>query len=101
MDNEQLYALLRSVPQRKVVTYAQLGEWMGNARLARAVGNALHRNPDGRCTPCYRVVNSKGALSEHYAFGGREAQRQLLEAEGIVVQNYRVDLSIYQYKKER
>ncbi|MBQ7393374.1 MAG: MGMT family protein [Lentisphaeria bacterium] len=45
--------------------------------------------------PCHRVVNSKGQLSRSYAFGGIEAQRRLLESEGVVFKNEQVvDLSV-------
>ena len=60
--------------------------------MARAVGNALHKNPDPKQIPCYRVVNAKGELSGEFAFGGMGAQAKLLEADGIEVKNGRVDL---------
>lgn len=47
---------------------------------------------------CYKVVNSKGRLSEHYAFGGIESQRKKLEADGIKVINNIVDLEEYLLK---
>ena len=91
----EVYSLLAKLPQGKVVTYGQLAEMLGNRNLARAVGNALHANPDGDRYPCYKVVNSQGCLSPAYAFGGKEAQQRRLEAEGIAVQNGKVDLSLY------
>jgi alkylated DNA nucleotide flippase Atl1 len=63
--------------------------------MSRAVGNALHKNPDSDNIPCYRVVNSKGELAGEYAFGGAWAQKELLEADGIEVVNGRVDLVKY------
>jgi len=62
-DKQRLYELLASVPKGRVVTYGRLAEMLGNKHLARAVGNALHKNPDGDKYPCYKVVNSKGELS--------------------------------------
>lgn len=94
-DTQKLYQLLRALPHGCVTTYGQLAAWLGNRHWARAVGNALHANPDGDVNPCYRVVNSRGALSCAYAFGGREAQKRRLEADGIVVEGYTVDLSRY------
>ena len=35
-----------------------------NPKMSRAVGNALHKNPDFENIPCYRVVNSKGELAD-------------------------------------
>ena len=81
---EKVYAFLKTVPKGKVVTYGQIAAHLGNRHLSRAVGNILHRNPDPDQFPCHRVVNSKGQVAEHFAFGGGAAQRSLLEQEGIV-----------------
>lgn len=95
-----VYEYLRQIPGGKVVTYGQIGAHLGSKYLARAVGNALHANPDGDLYPCYKVVNAAGKLSERYAFGGMEQQKRRLEAEGIPVTEDRVDLSRYQYRQE-
>ncbi len=97
---ERIYAYLRTIPRGYVVTYAQVGHAVGNAKLARAVGNILHRNPDPDGTPCFRVVNTKGYLAPAFAFGGVGEQRRRLEEEGIVVgDDDRVDLSVYQWRE--
>ena len=92
-DKRQVYELLRIIPKGKVITYGQIAELMGNRAWARAVGNALHDNPDGDKFPCYKVVNSRGELSYAYAFGGIDEQKRRLEADGIVVENETVDLN--------
>ena len=91
----RIYEAVKRIPRGKVATYGQVAALAGNARMARAVGNALHRNPDPEGTPCYRVVNSKGELSGEFAFGGAGAQARLLEADGIEVRDGRVDLEVY------
>ena len=68
--------------------------------MARAVGNALHKNPDPEKIPCYRVVNAKGELSGAFAFGGADEQAKRLEADGIEVINGRVDLGKYGWKNQ-
>lgn len=68
--------------------------------MARAVGNALHKNPDPEKIPCYRVVNAKGELSGAFAFGGADEQAKRLEADGIEVINGRVDLGKYHWKNQ-
>ena len=93
---EKVYGYLLQIPKGKVVTYGQIGEYLGNKNLARVVGNILHNNPDENKYPCYKVVDSKGNLSKHFAFGGIDAQKNKLEKEGIEVINYKVDLSKYQ-----
>ena len=97
MDKQTLYELLRMIPRGKVITYGLLAEMLGNKKWARAVGNALHENPDGEKYPCYKVVNSKGKLSRAYAFGGIEEQKRRLEKDGVVVENGKVDLARYGY----
>lgn len=94
----RIYTYLTTIPKGKVTTYGQIAEYLGNKRLARAVGNALHKNPDGDKYPCYKVVNSKGQLSPAYAFGGIETQKRRLEADGIEITDYTVDLERYLYK---
>ena len=74
MIKEKVLKYLENIPCGKVVTYAQIGEYLGNRHLCRAIGNILHNNPDGNRYPCYRVVNFEGRLSDNYAFGGIEAQ---------------------------
>ncbi|MGN1160653.1 MAG: MGMT family protein [Candidatus Fimenecus sp.] len=95
---EEVLNYLLTIPKGKVVTYGQIAVYLGNKNLARAVGNALHRNPDGNKYPCYKVVNSKGELSKKYAFGGIEEQKNRLENDGVKVVNYKVDLEKYQLR---
>ena len=81
-----------------MATYGQIAEMAGDRRMARAVGNALHKNPDPEHIPCFRVVNSKGELSGAFAFGGANEQARRLEADGIEVRDGRVDLAKFGMK---
>lgn len=89
---EKIYEEVKKIPSGKVATYGQIAANAGNPRMARVVGNALHVNPYRGVVPCHRVVNAKGELSGAFAFGSYDAQRRLLEAEGVTVVNYKVDL---------
>ena len=91
-DKQRVYDLLLTIPKGKVITYGRIAELMGNRTWARAVGNALHQNPDGDRYPCYKVVNRCGELSYSYAFGGKGEQKRRLEADGLVVENEKIDL---------
>ena len=91
----RIYEAVKKSPRGKVATYGQVAEMAGNKKMARAVGNALHKNPDPEKIPCYRVVNAKGELAGEFAFGGEGAQARLLQADGIAVVDGRVDLKIY------
>ena len=85
----------KKIPKECVATYGQVAELAGDRKMARAVGNALHKNPDPDNIPCYRVVNSKGELAGAFAFGGADVQAERLRADGIEVENGRVDLKKY------
>ena len=69
----------------------------GDKKMARAVGNALHKNPDPENIPCFRVVNAKGELAGGFAFGGEEVQAKMLEQEGVEVIDGVVDLKKYRW----
>lgn len=96
-DKNKLYKLLTKIPHGKVITYGRAAEMLGNKSWSRAVGNALHKNPDGEKYPCYKVVNSKGELSAAYAFGGIDEQKRRLLSDGVTVENNKVNLKKYGY----
>ncbi len=80
---EKIYTVVQQIPKGCVATYGQIATAAGNPRWARVVGYALHSNPFPGIIPCHRVVNRQGFPAKTFAFGGEDAQRQLLEAEGI------------------
>jgi O-6-methylguanine DNA methyltransferase len=92
---KRIYEAVKKIPKGKVATYGQVAAMAGNPKMARVVGNALHKNPDPDSIPCYRVVNAKGELASEFVFGGAGVQAKLLKADGIVVENGKVDLKIY------
>lgn len=94
---EKIYEFVKTIPKGKVATYGQIAIYLGNKKMARVVGNILHNNTDPKNIPCHRVVNSNGRLAYSYAFGGLDAQRSLLESEGVVFKNSEcVDLIVSQ-----
>ena len=90
-----IYEAVKRIPKGCVATYSQVAELAGNKKMCRAVGNALHKNPNPDEIPCYRVVNAKGELSGAFAFGGADEQANRLRADGIEVIDGRVDLDTY------
>ena len=95
---KRIYEAVKKIPKGKVATYADVAEMAGDRKMARAVGNALHKNPNPSTIPCHRVVNSKGELAGEYAFGGAWKQAQILESEGVEVAEGKVNLEKYRIK---
>ena len=81
---EKIYEQVKKIPKGKVATYGQIALMAGNPRWSQVVGYALHSNPEPGIIPCHRIVNKKGKLAKSFAFGGENAQRSLLENEGVI-----------------
>ncbi len=95
-----IYDIVRKIPRGRVATYGQIATLVGNPRLSRVVGYALHVNPDPSTIPCHRVVNRMGQPSPAFAFGGANIQIALLEEEGVVFTDGRVMLDQFQWVPE-
>ena len=80
---EEVYKVVARIPAGKVMSYGQIARAIGNPRLARVVGYALHVNPEPGAIPCHRVVRRDGAVSPAFAFGGSNRQVELLKNEGV------------------
>lgn len=80
--------LMAQVPLGRVTTYGDLAGLAGHAHASRIVGGIAHYgNPE---LPWHRLVNRFGGLASGF-HGGREAQQQLLEQEGVSCTNFIVD----------
>lgn len=75
-------AIVAQIPTGRVMTYGQLAALAGSPRAARIVGGIAHYGDPK--LPWHRVVNKKGGLANGYP-GGRSAQKQHLESEGIKI----------------
>lgn len=94
-----VYEILNKIPQGKVATYGQIAGLTGFPKKSREVGWALHANKEPVKIPCHRVVDRNGNLAKGFAFGGVEAQKKLLEKEGVKVsEDFKVDLKQYLWK---
>jgi len=76
--SRKVYQQTKQIPQGKVMTYGQIARKIGKPQAARAVGKALHQNPDPKKIPCFRVINRKGRLAP----GFKEQKNKLLK-EGV------------------
>ncbi|TFV96186.1 MGMT family protein [Algoriphagus kandeliae] len=85
-----VYQVVREIPAGRVCTYGTIAHYLGLKRGARMVGyamNAAHTLPD---VPAHRVVNRIGVLTGKHHFQTPTLMQELLEAEGIVVKNDKV-----------
>lgn len=80
--------LMAQVPYGQVATYGDLAGMAGQANASRIVGGIAHYGDPS--LPWHRLVNRFGGLASGF-HGGREAQQQLLEQEGITCTNFIVD----------
>lgn len=90
---DSVYRALRRVPKSSVTTYAALARAVGKPRAARAVGNALNKNPFSPLVPCHRVVRSDGRVGG-FASGTRK-KAALLVREGVQIRHRKIDLKNY------
>lgn len=76
--------VLRQIPPGELVTYGDVARRLGQPSAARAVGNAVAKNPIPIIIPCHRVVPAAGGVGRYSAVGGSETKRRILEREGAL-----------------
>lgn len=86
---EEVYDVVRLVPKGRVTTYGAVARYLSLRAGARMVGWAMNAS-HGYDVPAHRVINSVGVLSGKHFFGGPTVMQQLLEDEGIRVEDDRV-----------
>ncbi|MFH1638106.1 MAG: MGMT family protein [Candidatus Woesearchaeota archaeon] len=84
---QDVYKLLKTIPNGKVTTYKHLAEALGT-KAYRAVGSAMKNNCDLKNLPCFKVVKSDG--SPGFYSKGKEEKIRRLKQEGIVVKNNKI-----------
>lgn len=83
---EDVWAVVRLIPKGRVTSYGAIAQYLGTKMSARMVGwamNAAHTLPD---VPAQRVVNRNGMLSGKAHFGSPTRMQELLEKDGVAVQ---------------
>ena len=98
---ERVYEITRRIPKGNVSTYSDVAGALGDRRMARAVGNALGKNPYSH-VPCYRVVKRDGGVGGYSGRGGSRSKASKLRDDGIEVRGgIIVDLGRYLVSPER
>lgn len=85
---KKVYIELLNVKKGSVISYSKLAEKIGRTGAARAVGNALNKNPFAPDVPCHRVVKNDGSIGG-FAHG-KDKKIAILLAEGIEIENGKV-----------
>lgn len=81
---QAVWKICASIPKGEMRTYGWIARRLGKPRAARAVGQALAKNPFAPLVPCHRVIGSDGRLTGFSGPGGLQAKRRLLEREGAL-----------------
>lgn len=82
---ERVYVVARQIPHGRVTTYGAIARAIGAARSARMVGYAMNASHYDDTVPAHRVVNRVGLLTGKHHFNGTNLMQQLLESEGVIV----------------
>jgi methylated-DNA-[protein]-cysteine S-methyltransferase len=82
----KVYAAARAVPWGKTVSYGELARRTDSPGAARAVGQALGRNPVPVIIPCHRILAKGRRIGGFSAPGGTVTKERLLELEGVRIE---------------
>jgi methylated-DNA-[protein]-cysteine S-methyltransferase len=80
-----IWNYLKQIPKGTVKTYSQIANAIGKPQAARAVANAIGKNPHPPKIPCHRVIRSDGSLGGYSGKGGIKTKKMLLKKEGIIL----------------
>jgi methylated-DNA-protein-cysteine methyltransferase-like protein len=87
---ERCYEVAKQIPFGRVTSYGAIARYLGTARSARMVGWAMNASHGNAAIPAHRVVNRKGLLTGKHHFQGTNLMQQLLESEGIEVEDNQI-----------
>lgn len=87
----QVYEVARQIPFGRVTSYGAIAKYLGTAQSARVVGWAMNdSHGQDEYVPAHRVVNRNGLLTGKHHFGNSNTMKQLLENEGIHVEDDKI-----------
>ncbi|MFQ5745294.1 MAG: bifunctional helix-turn-helix domain-containing protein/methylated-DNA--[protein]-cysteine S-methyltransferase [Acidobacteriota bacterium] len=72
----QVWRALLLIPEGRVVSYGDIGRFIGRPAASRAVGAAVGANPIAFLIPCHRVIRRVGAFGG-YRWGGARKKAML------------------------
>ncbi len=100
--NDKIYAVVRRIPFGKVCTYGDIAKFIGSGKSSRMVGYAMNYSHHlSESIPAHRVVNRNGMLTGKHHFGSPDMMQQLLENEGITIENdIIVDFELHRWRPD-
>tara|TARA_B100000768_G_C11144825_1_gene317712 strand:+ start:414 stop:752 length:339 start_codon:yes stop_codon:yes gene_type:complete len=87
---ERVYEVVRKIPYGRVSSYGLIARYLGSPQSARMVGWAMNASHNTQNVPAHRVVNRLGLLTGKYHFEGTNLMQQLLENEGIKIEDNKI-----------
>lgn len=87
---DRVYEVVKQIPPGRVTSYGAIAKYLGAARSARMVGWAMNNSHNRDDVPAQRVVNRLGMLTGKHHFKGTNVMQQMLESEGVVIKENRV-----------
>jgi methylated-DNA-protein-cysteine methyltransferase related protein len=88
---QRVYEVVKLIPVGRITSYGAIAQYLGTIRSARMVGWAMNQSfsqPD--TIPAHRVVNRNGLLTGKHFFGGENIMQELLENEGIIIEDDKI-----------
>lgn len=85
---EKVYEVVKLIPEGRITSYGAIAAYLAAKGSARMVGwamNSSHLLPEN--IPAHRVVNRNGLLTGKHHFGGSNTMKELLESEGLIIEN--------------
>ncbi len=95
---KSVWHVVNGIPRGHVLTYGEVARLAGMRSAARRVSQAMHRAPRSMKLPWHRVVNAQGKISIPQDSPGHQRQKELLESEGVVFLNGKIDLQRFGYQ---
>ncbi len=81
--HRRVYEAARAIPPGATLSYGEVAQRIGSPGAARAVGQALGKNPFAIVVPCHRVLASGGKVGGFSANGGTNTKLAMLAIEGV------------------
>ena len=81
----KVWKYIKNIPKGTVKTYKEVAIAIDSPYSARAVGNAVGKNPYPPKIPCHRVIKSNGSLGGYSGLGGIKTKKKLLKNEGFLL----------------